>query len=442
MTNKRKGSNGASAATKPRSAAAPAGRPASAPGAGAAAAGLSKEDIRLQANLNVLRRKDPLVTHIVDSTPQVVLYCYENARWNKVGTEGTMFLFARSAAPSHGLFIMNRLSTTNYTLPLTRDLAFKVNGGYLLFQNSDAQIMGLWFYEDKDRERFHGLVTDLCQKETTDSATLRKLEEEQAQAQALPAGRDDGDKSAFLATAQNDLMGLLKRVQQSSSSSVESTTPTPSAAAAPAVDGDLGRLLGKLSVDAPAAPAPAPAPLSSPSSLASASSTAPDAPPTAPAAPAPAVVDPMRLATAAFPLAGSALPPGLPSRDAVRDALVFRVTHDPHFLDALYAAYLAHLTAGSPAMGMIPPPGAMPGAMSGAVPGFVPPGAAAGFGGMFPPPHAHGGMFPAPGVVPPPFSMPMAPPPGPIPGMVGPPGRRGLPPPPQMRMGMMPPPST
>ncbi|KAI9216132.1 hypothetical protein BC828DRAFT_394168 [Blastocladiella britannica] len=121
----------------------------------------SKDDLRAAANLVSLRRTDPAVTAIVDSTSQVALYRYSSTSkgWAKEGAEGAMFLVRRDpttqshitnkpiGGPRFALAILNRVATHNWTLPLTRDLAFAPNGDYWMFQSKrdTATSFGIWF---------------------------------------------------------------------------------------------------------------------------------------------------------------------------------------------------------------------------------------------------------------------------------------------------------
>ncbi|ORZ38180.1 hypothetical protein BCR44DRAFT_33981 [Catenaria anguillulae PL171] len=386
----------------------------------------AKDDLRLQANLQVLKRKDPLVSHIVDSTPHVTLYRYMTptpgsdspAGWTRDGIEGTMFLFARSARPTHGIFIMNRLSTSNYYLPLTSDLVWHVSGDYLMFKAQDKNTYGIWFFEQADRRKFFDVITQLCKQEDTNNNTRS------ANATSTTKPAAGGTSSAkLLASAQNDLMGMIQRARGSSgdpgASSINSVTSSnaPSATVS-AGDSDMARLMAKLST---ASPAPGPVPLDAsvtspprsaapirpsspartksptkkPTPAAPASPTKPTANPaatlasspikptsTTPAAPAQVPsnaaqeVDPIRLAHATMSLM-HAFPPGLPSRQALRDSLIARVTNDSMFLDAVWATYAqmsaaaAAAAAATPGMGM---------GLPGAPPLGMPPGMSMGLG--------------------------------------------------------------
>ncbi|XP_006824649.1 uncharacterized protein LOC102808292 [Saccoglossus kowalevskii] len=103
-------------------------------------------------NLAALQQQDPYITDIVETASQVALYTFNAGanEWEKTEVEGTLFVYTRSASPSNGYTIMNRLSMDNLTEPITKDLEFQVNDPFLLYRNTKgATIYGIWFY-DKD----------------------------------------------------------------------------------------------------------------------------------------------------------------------------------------------------------------------------------------------------------------------------------------------------
>ncbi|KAF8315408.1 PH domain-like protein [Clavulina sp. PMI_390] len=80
-------------------------------------------EARLEWNLRVLRRHDPLITRIFDQAPYAVLYTFNHTHahdpdggkgrkyegnWEKTGIEGTVFIVERNEAPHYGFFILNR----------------------------------------------------------------------------------------------------------------------------------------------------------------------------------------------------------------------------------------------------------------------------------------------------------------------------------------------
>ncbi|CAL1275559.1 unnamed protein product [Larinioides sclopetarius] len=67
--------------------------------------------------------------------------------------EGTLFLYRRSVHPRYGLIIVNRMNTTNFIESITGDMQFQLQEPYLLYKNHSGEIIGSWFYEEKDLRR-------------------------------------------------------------------------------------------------------------------------------------------------------------------------------------------------------------------------------------------------------------------------------------------------
>ncbi|TPX69008.1 hypothetical protein CcCBS67573_g06963 [Chytriomyces confervae] len=98
-------------------------------------------------NLKVLKRHDPLVTDILDSTSHVVVYDFDEAKqsWNKKGIEGTLFIVQRNSRVRHRMLILNRLSLDPFDVDLMDTIEFQVTGDYtginlmhLLLNNKNA----------------------------------------------------------------------------------------------------------------------------------------------------------------------------------------------------------------------------------------------------------------------------------------------------------------
>ncbi|KNE57101.1 hypothetical protein AMAG_02851 [Allomyces macrogynus ATCC 38327] len=381
---------------------------------------MSKEDLKLQANLNVLRRKDPRITSIVDSTPHVVQYEFAGGSWRKRNIEGTMFLFRRSTRPHFGLFIMNRMSTSNYLLPLTKALAFKVNGDYLMYQTDTGDITGIWFFEGKDRDRFYEQVTEMCQMDADDKDPGP---DPSTSAPASPATTALTPPPALA----SDLTAMLHGARDVAPQAAQAASDTGGSG------DDLARLFSKLRAG-PGSLGNGPAPATAASSSApremrtlaeieaaivqqqqqkvAAATAAANAVNAVPAPTAPSSVDAtslpldtkIQLAAAANPsILAAALPHPLP-RDGFRDAMVALLHRDAAFLDALYAGYLQ-------AVAQLPPGAAGPQHFA----PFGPPRPTAppmgmpmrvGPAGMMMPPIARGFAVQPPGVYAPAMGMP------------------------------------
>ncbi|KAI9103267.1 hypothetical protein DFS34DRAFT_576537, partial [Phlyctochytrium arcticum] len=110
---------------------------------------------RLAANLQVLQRHDPSISHILDRSTHVVAYDFDpsNASWTKKGIEGTMFVFRRAIEPYFGVFVMNRLGLENLTMLISGDMEVQLLQEFVIYRKPDDTVHGLWMYETEDRTR-------------------------------------------------------------------------------------------------------------------------------------------------------------------------------------------------------------------------------------------------------------------------------------------------
>ncbi|KAJ8329711.1 hypothetical protein QVD99_003995 [Batrachochytrium dendrobatidis] len=117
-------------------------------------------------NLSVLRRHDPLIESISETSSHVTVYSFESRSqtWTKRGIEGTIFVYQRSIEPRNAFVIMNRLSTENLVVPLTNDLQFEMLGDYLIYRLPNDSIVGLWIFEPSDRQRLAVYLSELAQQ--------------------------------------------------------------------------------------------------------------------------------------------------------------------------------------------------------------------------------------------------------------------------------------
>uniref|UniRef100_A0A8C3XCU5 5'-(N(7)-methylguanosine 5'-triphospho)-[mRNA] hydrolase n=1 Tax=Catagonus wagneri TaxID=51154 RepID=A0A8C3XCU5_9CETA len=82
-----------------------------------------------------LQHHGPCISHVVDVTSQVVLYTLGRwaKKWVKTDVEGALFVYIRSASPSHGFIIINRMQ------PVTKDLDFLLPDPFLLYRNTRGE---------------------------------------------------------------------------------------------------------------------------------------------------------------------------------------------------------------------------------------------------------------------------------------------------------------
>ncbi|KAJ3263575.1 mRNA-decapping enzyme 1B [Chytriomyces hyalinus] len=116
-------------------------------------------------NLKVLKRHDPLVTDILDSTSHVVVYDFDEAKqsWNKKGIEGTLFIVQRNSRVRHRMLILNRLSLDPFDVDLMDTIEFQVTGDYVIYRDpAQDSVQGLWIYEPEDRIRLAESLQEKC----------------------------------------------------------------------------------------------------------------------------------------------------------------------------------------------------------------------------------------------------------------------------------------
>ncbi|KAI8929172.1 hypothetical protein BC831DRAFT_444977 [Entophlyctis helioformis] len=115
-------------------------------------------------NLSVLRRHDPFISVILDTSSHVTVYDFDapSQAWTKRGIEGTMFVFQRTVQPMFGFFVMNRLGIDNLMISLSSDLHIEMLGDYLMYKLPDGTVQGLWMFENSDRRRLAKTLGDLA----------------------------------------------------------------------------------------------------------------------------------------------------------------------------------------------------------------------------------------------------------------------------------------
>jgi hypothetical protein len=64
---------------------------------------------------------------------------YKNAVCRKLMNNKVFFSLFRSASPTHGFMILNRLGLTNQIEPITKELEFQLQDPFLLYRNSKGK---------------------------------------------------------------------------------------------------------------------------------------------------------------------------------------------------------------------------------------------------------------------------------------------------------------
>ncbi|KAG0236556.1 hypothetical protein BGW42_003211 [Actinomortierella wolfii] len=117
---------------------------------------------RKAVNLSVLKRHDPNIAEIIDTSSYVVVYQFDESSQSwPFYIEN--FCCDRSTTPTYGFFIMNRLSIENFMVDLTGDLALQLTSDYIIYSD-DQNIHGIWIYEAQDRDRIGKCLVDCCNR--------------------------------------------------------------------------------------------------------------------------------------------------------------------------------------------------------------------------------------------------------------------------------------
>ncbi|KAG6888805.1 hypothetical protein C0995_005825 [Termitomyces sp. Mi166 len=90
---------------------------------------------RYQHNLKVLRRRDPSITSIFDQFSHVCVYHHNGTKWEKLGYEGSMFLYERESYPPYGFYILNRMGTDDHIQRLYPEDNIGAHSSYLIIRS-------------------------------------------------------------------------------------------------------------------------------------------------------------------------------------------------------------------------------------------------------------------------------------------------------------------
>ncbi|XP_057295996.1 mRNA-decapping enzyme 1A-like [Hydractinia symbiolongicarpus] len=163
-----------------------------------------KTKAEMQINLSVLRKHDPEIEQIIDTASSVAHYKFNSTtnQWEKTEVEGSLFLYSRKVSPIVVIFIMNRLNKHNTKLVLSFDMEFKIQEPFLLCKASNSEIIGIWFYDAAECQRFGFLLSRLGVLAKDDrSLKIAVMTELQKKNQAP-------------STQQNGILGLFTKAQE------------------------------------------------------------------------------------------------------------------------------------------------------------------------------------------------------------------------------------
>ena len=100
----------------------------------------------LPMNLASLQRIDPYISHILMAASRVRLYKFMYTEWEKANIEGSLFVYERKCEPCFGFIILNQLSETNETQPITKDSIELYGTGPASGPTSAAEVKSPFLY--------------------------------------------------------------------------------------------------------------------------------------------------------------------------------------------------------------------------------------------------------------------------------------------------------
>ncbi|QDZ20260.1 mRNA-decapping enzyme [Chloropicon primus] len=166
-----------------------------------------------------LRRNDDSIEEVLETANHVCLYEFivNLSQWKRREVEGTLFIVKRSTHPRFQLIILNRRSQSNHVedIVLGRE-DFERSGPYVLYKNNKHEVLGIWFYEEKESEKIFKFLKKI-------SLAFVMDDEEGGKSTGLPreaigkihnvgdnaAGAPGSEKKSTAAEEISDLLGML-----------------------------------------------------------------------------------------------------------------------------------------------------------------------------------------------------------------------------------------
>lgn len=124
-----------------------------------------------RTNISAIYRFDQQVKDIIISASQVALYVFDakKTKWIKRKVEGACFFYKRKTSPKYGIFILNRLDTTNFIELLNSTMEIQLQEPFILYRNIFKTIFGIWFYDKSEciamANVFQRILQELKEKE-------------------------------------------------------------------------------------------------------------------------------------------------------------------------------------------------------------------------------------------------------------------------------------
>ncbi|WRT64713.1 uncharacterized protein IL334_001647 [Kwoniella shivajii] len=125
-------------------------------------------DYRNATNFRSVKRADPSVAQILDTSVYSVIYNYDegSGKWEKQKQEGPLFVVNRDKSPEWSLYMLNRQGLKNPAIPLIpgeMKLTIVDRAMLQVARRGDKQRIGIWFSEGPEAvDRFRTTVLGIC----------------------------------------------------------------------------------------------------------------------------------------------------------------------------------------------------------------------------------------------------------------------------------------
>ncbi|WVW78361.1 hypothetical protein I302_100315 [Kwoniella bestiolae CBS 10118] len=179
-------------------------------------------EYRNATNFRSVKRADPSVAQILDTSVYSVIYHYDEvgAKWEKQKSEGPLFVVQRDKSPEWSLYMLNRQGLKNPAIPLIpgeMKLTVIDQGMLQVARRGEKQRIGIWFSEGPEAvDRFRRTVLGIC----GEPSKRPDLPSSPANSAAQPVSQNEDGLSRLFA-------GLMKSPPVQSPP-VQPAVPTPS----------------------------------------------------------------------------------------------------------------------------------------------------------------------------------------------------------------------
>ncbi|WWD21550.1 hypothetical protein CI109_106036 [Kwoniella shandongensis] len=125
-------------------------------------------DFRNATNFRSVKRADPHVSSILETSVYSVVYYYDetSGKWEKQKQEGPLFVVRREKNPEYSLYMLNRQTVKNPAIPLVKGemkLTVVDQGMLQVARRGDKLRIGIWFSEGEEAvNRFRSVILGIC----------------------------------------------------------------------------------------------------------------------------------------------------------------------------------------------------------------------------------------------------------------------------------------